>query len=48
MAAAAGVTGKKPVVGRIAAGDSVALAGTIGTADATTMRGRARGNGTLR
>ncbi len=46
MAAAAGVTGEKLAVGRIAAGDSVALAGTMGTADASTMRGRARGNGT--
>ena len=47
VAAAAGVIGEKPVVGRIAAGDSVALAGTIGTVDATTMSGRARGSGTL-
>ncbi len=42
----AGAIGKKPVVGRISVGAREALAGAIGTADATTI-GRARGSGAL-
>jgi hypothetical protein len=45
VAAAAAVIGEKLAVGKMAAGERVARTGAIGTADASTITGRARGSG---